>query len=88
MNNAGDNKRKALGKGLSSLLPGRTSLPPSSITGGDGQGGYGYAAALKSLDAADKNPTSLAIDDIQPNPLQPRTIFQAEKLEEIGRAHV
>ena len=84
MNNAGDNKRKALGKGLSSLLPGRPSSPSTSVPSGDGQGGYGYAAALKSLDTTDKNPTSLAIDDIQPNPLQPRTIFQAEKLEELA----
>jgi ParB family transcriptional regulator, chromosome partitioning protein len=85
MTNGGDNKRKALGKGLSSLLPGRQPITPAlPQPGGDGAQGFGYAAALKTLDASEKNPTTLPIDEIAPNPIQPRTVFQAEKLEELA----
>jgi ParB family chromosome partitioning protein len=62
--------RKALGRGLSSLLPSR---PPGSST------------APQDLN----QPPSFAahrvpIDHIDPNPLQPRTIFQPDRLRELA----
>ncbi|HWZ30419.1 MAG TPA: ParB/RepB/Spo0J family partition protein [Bryobacteraceae bacterium] len=64
MNSATEKQRKALGKGLSALLPARTAPTPPPP-----------AAA----------PTNrLAINLIQPNPMQPRTVFQPERLEELA----
>jgi ParB family transcriptional regulator, chromosome partitioning protein len=71
MNSADDKQRKALGKGLSALLPARTAQPaPPSPT--------------KS------RPQSLPIDAIRRNPMQPRTVFQPDRIEELAvsiRAH-
>jgi len=62
MNTGADKQRKALGKGLSALLPARpTPAPP-----------------------APAHPTSLPIDSIHPNPMQPRTVFQPDRLEELA----
>ena len=67
MTNGPDQKRKALGRGLSALLPNRpTAATPSE------------AIAAK--------PTSLPIDMIQPNPSQPRTIFDPTKIEELAQS--
>jgi ParB family transcriptional regulator, chromosome partitioning protein len=62
--------RKALGKGLSALLPGRprerqpdTSTPP-----------------------AQPSPTEIPIDQIEPNPVQPRTSFERDKLTELAQS--
>ncbi|HUA83034.1 MAG TPA: ParB/RepB/Spo0J family partition protein [Bryobacteraceae bacterium] len=64
MNAGSDKPRKALGKGLSSLLPARPAPNP--------------------VPAAPENPTKLPISSIEPNPLQPRTIFQPDRLEELA----
>ncbi len=66
MNTGTDKTRKALGKGLSALLPGRP------------------AAAAAAPQPAPSN--SLPIRAIQPNPMQPRTVFQAERLEELAES--
>jgi ParB family chromosome partitioning protein len=68
MSNAADKQRKVLGKGLSALLPGRA---PTDA---------GVAAAPAAIHA----PSHLPIDLIQPNPLQPRVVFQADRLEELA----
>jgi ParB family chromosome partitioning protein len=68
MNTGVDKQRKALGKGLSALLPTRvtqddpatSTLPPSTA------------------------PVVLPIEAIQPNPMQPRSVFQSERLEELA----
>jgi ParB family chromosome partitioning protein len=73
MNSGTDKQRKALGRGLSALLPQRPAH-------GAGQSGAAVTPAL----AAPEHPASLPIDSIQPNPLQPRTIFQADRLEELA----
>ena len=76
MNNANDNKRKALGKGLSSLLPGRSGGSPAAATA--------PAPATPVSAPVTEKQTHLPIQAIQPNPLQPRTNFQTEKLEELA----
>jgi ParB family chromosome partitioning protein len=68
MNNAPDKPRKALGKGLSALLPSR---PP--------------ALDSTPVPSADGGPANVvAIDRIDPNPLQPRTVFDPVRLQELA----
>ena len=74
MNSGTDKQRKVLGKGLSALLPGRS---PSSSS----------AAAVRAPSAPDQKPASpghLPLASIHPNPMQPRTVFQADRLEELA----
>ena len=74
MSNAIDKPRRALGKGLSALLPGRPlPAPVSSRT-----------AAAAAPAQAFQDPTSLPIDSVHPNPVQPRVNFQIERLEELA----
>ncbi len=64
-----EHRRKALGKGLSALLP---SGQPNSST----------SRAPTTGNAI----TEIPIDKIAPNPLQPRTVFQPEKLAELAQS--
>ena len=72
MNEAVEKQRKALGKGLSALLPGR----------GSAQGGTAAAVAVAAPSVV--SPTTLPIDAIHPNPMQPRVVFQPDRLEELA----
>jgi len=74
MSNAIDKQRRALGKGLSALLPGR-SLPASVSS---------RTAAAAAPAQAFQDPTSLPIDSVHPNPVQPRVNFQIDRLEELA----
>jgi ParB family chromosome partitioning protein len=74
MNNAIDKQRRALGKGLSALLPGRPL--PASVSS--------RTAASAAPAQAFQDPTSLPIDSIHPNPVQPRVNFQIDRLEELA----
>jgi ParB family chromosome partitioning protein len=74
MSNAIDKQRRALGKGLSALLPGRT-VSVSSVVG--------TAAAAAPAEAL-QPPTRLPIDAVYPNPVQPRVVFQIDRLEELA----
>jgi ParB family chromosome partitioning protein len=69
MNKNVENPRRALGKGLSALLPTRpTPQPPGEV--------------LHSGEEV----AQLPIDSIQPNPLQPRRLFQQERMEELAQS--
>jgi len=69
----GPEKRKALGKGLSALLPSRpTSAAPTP--------------AVAAPPPEPENPTTLPITQIHTNPSQPRTIFNADKIEELAQS--
>ncbi|MDQ2900768.1 MAG: ParB/RepB/Spo0J family partition protein [Acidobacteriota bacterium] len=68
-----DNPRRALGKGLNSLLPARG---PKNETAEIDDKSPVWRAAV----------TELAIDQIRPNPNQPRRQFQDDKLEELARS--
>src|SRR5712692_4740683 len=72
MSTATDKQRKALGKGLSALLPPRQAAAPSEVP------------TFRPVPSATSAPTHLPIDSINPNPLQPRVIFQADRLEELA----
>jgi len=70
---ANADSRKVLGRGLSSLLP--TSRPAAAP-----------AAAAAAPARAASGPLHIPIADIDPNPLQPRTVFQAERLQELAQS--
>ncbi len=71
MTNAPDNSsRKALGKGLSSLLPSRAAAPA--------------AAPPPATPAEPPTVNRLPIDQIEPNPNQPRTVFDPARLQELA----
>ncbi len=65
-----EHRRKALGKGLSALLPPRAATKQTKST----EQTHGSAVA------------ELRIDEIKPNPLQPRTVFQPERLAELAQS--
>jgi ParB family transcriptional regulator, chromosome partitioning protein len=73
--------RKALGKGLSALLPSKPSAQPNSAPGP-------AAAAAAAAPAPEKftGLLKIGIDLIDPNPLQPRTVFQPERLAELAQS--
>jgi ParB family chromosome partitioning protein len=71
MTTATDKQRKALGRGLSALLPPRQTAA-AEVRLHEPVGGESGML------------TRLPIDSIQPNPLQPRVNFQADRLEELA----
>ena len=73
MSSATDKQRKVLGKGLSALLPGRSSSSSP-------------AAAAPAPSAQDQKlaPSHHPLSSIHANPMQPRTVFQADRLEELA----
>jgi len=74
MSSATDKQRKVLGKGLSALLPGRSPSPP--------------AAAAPAPPIPEPRelavPSRLPLSSIHANPMQPRTVFQADRLDELA----
>lgn len=66
MPNTTDPTRKALGRGLSALIPPKQSQVPAS--------------------SANSGLLSLPLDQIQPNPLQPREVFDPERLAELAQS--
>jgi ParB family transcriptional regulator, chromosome partitioning protein len=71
MSNVPDKQRKALGKGLSALLPSRSQpAAPETPVGSPPPSGLGSSV--------------LPLDAIRPNPMQPRTVFQPERLEDLA----
>ena len=71
--NKTENPRKALGRGLGSLLPTRPLLPPTP-------------APVVGPTAPEASAFDIPIDSIDPNPLQPRRIFQNERLSELAQS--
>jgi ParB family chromosome partitioning protein len=74
MNSTTENPRKALGRGLSALLP--ASRPPAaSVT-----------TPAPAVQDAVEGRLEIPIDQIEANPLQPRSVFQAERLAELAQS--
>jgi ParB family chromosome partitioning protein len=73
MSNAPE-KRKALGKGLSALLPARPQPPAPSVSG------------PTVPPHASGAPAQIPVSEIHPNPLQPRTNFEPVRLEELAQS--
>ncbi len=77
MNKPLENPRRALGKGLAALLPTRPA--PSGAAAAP-------APAPEPVQTREASPTSLPIDQIDANPLQPRTVFQPDRLRELANS--
>lgn len=77
MSNAPENPRKALGKGLSSLLPGRPAAAVAVPA---------PAPVAPAAEAAPAPINKLPIHAIEPNPLQPRSVFDAARLGELSQS--
>lgn len=75
MTNASDKPKRALGKGLSALLPSRPSAPPAAV-----------AESAPQPTGSGQPTSSLPLDSILPNRLQPRTHFQHDRLEELAQS--
>ncbi len=67
-----ENPRRALGKGLGALLPTRLSAVP--------------AALPSSITPSTEGTRRIAIDQIDPNPMQPRRVFQADALQQLAQS--
>ena len=65
MTNSADSNRKALGRGLSSLIPQKPAA---------------------SLSTPNTGALSLPLDQVHPNPLQPRSVFDAERLNGLAQS--
>ncbi len=77
-------QRKALGKGLSTLLPGKNSQSaPRQEQGGRATG---TAPALRLLPEHFDQFESVPLDAIVANADQPRTSFEADKLDELAQS--
>jgi len=72
MSKPSDHPRKALGKGLSALLGPKAVPPVSAVTDTEPGGGDQILR--------------VPIDQIDPNPFQSRTVFQAERLQELAQS--
>jgi ParB family chromosome partitioning protein len=66
--------RKALGKGLSALLPGKSQAKPSAS----------HSVPEPHKESAPSGLQQIPIHQIDPNPVQPRTVFTADKLGELA----
>ena len=75
MTNGPDQKRKALGKGISALFPSRPN-----------QSSAASLPATQASPVAAERPTSLPVDMILANPTQPRTVFDPGKIEELAQS--
>src|SRR5215471_3374095 len=71
-----DNKRRALGKGLESLLPSRPK--PAVVPSIAADGGTFAVASGKPLE--------IQLDNIERNPWQTRTRFDEAQLEELAQS--
>ncbi|MEP6468029.1 MAG: ParB/RepB/Spo0J family partition protein [Parafilimonas sp.] len=86
MSNAQDSQRKALGKGLSALFPGRPVNPPLATGGGAAPALAPVATPVAEVVAAPTIPSHLPISKIQINPVQPRGIFEPDRLEDLAQS--
>jgi len=68
---APDKHRKALGRGLSALLPQKPTTAPAAAVGPPAPG---------------TRVSMIPLAEIQPNPLQPRSVFDSTRLEELANS--
>jgi ParB family transcriptional regulator, chromosome partitioning protein len=71
--NKTESQRKVLGKGLNALLSSRTQAPAPP-------------APAELAPQPNETPTTIPIDAIEANPLQPRRVFQSDRLEELAQS--
>ena len=70
-------KRNALGKGLGALIPGADETPANQITS---------EIAPSLMGQSHRQIIEISIDDIEPNPHQPRTAFDPKAVSELAQS--
>lgn len=84
MATATDNKRRALGKGLESLLPSRPAAPAAAAKPAGGEVNLAAAAATPVAAEPTGKPMEVALEHIERNPWQTRSHFDEAALEELA----
>jgi ParB family transcriptional regulator, chromosome partitioning protein len=79
MNKPQDNPRKVLGKGLAALLPSKPAAPVVAPVAAP-------APPPERVIVSTGGPITVPIDRIDPNPLQPRSVFQPDRLRELSQS--
>ena len=93
MSSGNENQRKALGKGISALFPNRPIAPPIAPAATT----PAHVPQLQAVPLQVPQPAPLPepgvdsilrleIGKIQPNPVNPRSVFQIEKLQELAQS--
>ena len=79
MNNGPDKRRRALGKGLSALLPTKPVVASAAVV---------EPIPIPPPAAAESHagPVEIALELVDPNPDQPRSIFHPERMEELAQS--
>src|SRR5882757_3666447 len=77
-----DNKRRALGKGLESLLPSRPAAPTVPAAGAN-SGGVAITAAAALAEPTGK-PMEIPLEQVERNPWQTRSHFDEALLDELA----
>jgi len=85
MANVADNKRRALGKGLESLLPSRPAAKPAAEKSGEAEAGKVESVAAAAVPAEiTGKPLDVALELIERNPWQTRAQFDDQALAELA----
>lgn len=77
------NMKGGLGRGLSSLIPNRTA-PPGGSPADAAAGALAKAGSVVEIVPAGERVLHVSVNDILPNPHQPRREFRPEELEELA----
>lgn len=86
MNKPQDNPRKVLGKGLAALLPTKPAQPPAAATTVPSPVQTAPPPPPEKVLVSNGTPITIPIDRIDPNPLQPRSVFQPDRLRELSQS--
>lgn len=78
-----NDKRKVLGKGISALLPSRSSAAPAAA---QAAAAPAPAPATQPAEPPANAVIDLAVEQIEPSPHQPRHVFEQSKLEELAQS--
>lgn len=86
------NRRNALGRGLGALIPGasknESNAPPASSAFGTRTAVPESASNAAQASGVGSGPTLINVNEIDPNPEQPRRIFESSLLEELSKSIV
>lgn len=86
MNKPQDNQRKVLGKGLAALLPSKPAQPPAGAAAPPPVTISAPPPPPEKVLVSNGTPITIPIDRIDPNPLQPRSVFQPDRLRELSQS--
>src|SRR5260221_817450 len=86
MSKSSELPRRALGKGLSALLPARSAPKVESAPAPAAAATGAALAPVPVPEQPNLGMLRISIDLIDPNPLQPRSVFQPDRLTELAQS--